>query len=257
MAVREADHLLSDEDVMVFKRDGFVVVRGMYRQQADQLQQWVSEIAAWPEVPGKYAMYFEDSLREPSTRILNRVEQFIEYHDGFRELLNGPPIMNRLARLFGEPAILFKEKINFKLPGAGAFEPHQDSQAGWEDSAPYFISVLVSVDVNTLENGCVEFAAGHHTMGLIGEKWKPLTEEQLRNVTFAPCPTDPGDVIFFDSYVPHKSAPNMSDRPRRNLYVTYNRASDGDLRTQYFLEKRKSFPPDVERKPSEHYTYRV
>ena len=90
--VRNVDHRLSDEDVAAFKRDGFVVVRGMYREQAEQLQQWVSEISAWPEVPGKYAMYFEDSLREPGTRILNRVEQFIEYHDGFRELLTSAPI---------------------------------------------------------------------------------------------------------------------------------------------------------------------
>src|SRR5580698_6424248 len=155
---------LSNEQLALFQRDGFVVVRGMYRSQAGQLQQWASDIATWPEVPGKSAMYFEYSLREPSTRILNRVEQFIEYHDGFRGLSLGPPLMNHLAQLFGESAVLFKDKINYKMPGGGRFEPHQDIQAGWREFAPYFISVMVSIDANTRENGCAEFAAGYHTM---------------------------------------------------------------------------------------------
>lgn len=252
-----ADQRLSDKDIATFERDGVVVVRGMYQQRAAQLQQWASEMAEWPEVPGRYAMYFESSSRAPGSRILNRIEQFIEYHDGFRQLLSDASIMCRLAQLLGEPAVLFKEKINYKLPGGGAFEPHQDIQAGWEAFSRYYISVLVSIDANTLENGCVEFAAGHHTRGVIGEQWKPLAGRQLNNMVFTPLPMEPGDAVFFDCFVPHRSARNMTDSFRRNLYVTYNRARDGDFRGQYFREKRMSFPPDIERKPGERYIYRV
>jgi hypothetical protein len=252
-----AVHRLSDEELAAFARDGFVVVRGMYREHTARLQRWASEIAAWQDVPGKYAMYLEDSLREPRTRILSRVEQFIESHDGLRALVLGPSMKSPVAQLLGQPAALFKEKINYKLPGGGGFEPHQDSQAGWQRFAPYFISVMVSIDANTVENGCAEFAAGYHTKGLIGDEWKPLTGEQLNDVTLAPCLMEPGDAVIFDCYVPHRSAPNMTDGQRRNLYVTYNRASDGDFREEYFAEKRRSFPPDVEREPGGRYTYRV
>jgi ectoine hydroxylase-related dioxygenase (phytanoyl-CoA dioxygenase family) len=70
-------------------------------------------------------------------------------------------------------------------------------------------------------------------------------------------PTEPGDVVFFDSFAPHGSGPNMSDHKRRVLYVTYNRAADGDHRKQYYADKRASYPPDIERDPQKDYQFRV
>jgi hypothetical protein len=64
-------------------------------------------------------------------------------------------------------------------------------------------------------------------------------------------------VAFFDCFTPHQSKPNLTDRPRRNIYLTFNRASAGDYREQYFADKRKSFPPDFERDPRATYTFRV
>jgi ectoine hydroxylase-related dioxygenase (phytanoyl-CoA dioxygenase family) len=55
--------------------------------------------------------------------------------------------------------------------------------------------------------------------------------------------------VLFDSYLPHRSGPNRSHAPRRALYVTYNRASEGDRRDEYFALKRASFPPECERAP--------
>jgi ectoine hydroxylase-related dioxygenase (phytanoyl-CoA dioxygenase family) len=163
----------------------------------------------------------------------------------------------RVAELFGEPAVLFKEKINFKLPGGGGFTPHQDIQPGWDEYAPYFISVLITVDDSTLANGCLELAAGHHTRGMIGRKWKPLEGHELDGITFVPYPMQPGDAAFFDCFVPHQSKPNFTDTRRRNLYLTYNRLRDGDRRQKYFDDKRKSYPPDNEREPGKEYVFRV
>jgi len=36
-----------------------------------------------------------------------------------------------LTNLFGEPPVLFKEKINYKLPGCRPDKLHQDQAAGW------------------------------------------------------------------------------------------------------------------------------
>ena len=41
------------------------------------------------------------------------------------------------------------------------------------------------------------------------------------------------------------------------LYVTYNRLAEGDHRAQYYADKRKNYPPDVEREPGQQYVYRV
>jgi ectoine hydroxylase-related dioxygenase (phytanoyl-CoA dioxygenase family) len=234
------------------------VVRGLLGPaDAERLRAWTDELMAWPEVAGRWMVYGETSLAEPGRRLWNRIENFCPYHPGFRALVDGEALRGRAGELLGGPAVLFKDKINFKLPGGDGFRAHQDQQAGWSAYAPLFVTALVTVDEATPANGCLELAAGHHTRGLLGEEWKPLEEPQLAGVRFTPCPTRPGDAVFFDSFVPHRSGPNLTSAPRRALYVTYNRLADGDHRARYYADKRRSYPPDVERAPGQTYTYRV
>jgi hypothetical protein len=73
---------------------------------------------------------------------------------------------------------------------------------------------------------------GWHDRGLVGDEWQPLDGGAVGGMNFEPCPTAPGDVVFFDSYAPHQSAPNLTDQ-------------------------RLSFPPDIEREPDKEYVFRV
>jgi hypothetical protein len=250
--------LFSDAQLAAYRRDGFVVVPGLLPPgEARAVRAWTEEIAAWPEVPGRHMVYGESSLLEPGRRLVNRIENFYPHHPGFKALFDGDALRGRCAELFGEAAVLFKDKINFKLPGGDGFKPHQDQQAGWSTYAGLFVTVLVAVDAATAANGCLELAAGHHTRGLAGREWAPLTEDEMRGMRFEACPTAPGDAVFFDSYVPHRSGPNLTAEPRRVLYVTYNRLREGDHRERYYADKRKSYPPDCEREPGKQYVYRV
>ena len=246
-------------ELAAYRRDGFLVVRQAFTPaEVIQLRAWTDEVQAYPEVPGAgYMMYGETSLADPGRRLINRLENFYPSHAGFKALFDGDALLGRVSELLSEPGVLFKDKINFKMPGGDGFKPHQDQQAGWSVYARLFVTALVSIDAATAENGCLEVAAGQHTRGLIGDEWKPLTEEHLRGVAFTPYPTAPGDVVFFDSYVPHQSGPNLSPEARRVLYVTYNRLSEGDHRARYYADKRKSYPPDCEREPGTQYVYRV
>ena len=63
----------------------------------------------------------------------------------------------------------------------------------------------------------------------------------------------PGDLVLFDSYLPHRSRVNLSDASRRVLYATYNRQKEGSWRDAYFDAKRSCFPPDAEREPGKVY----
>jgi hypothetical protein len=92
---------------------------------------------------------------------------------------------------------------------------------------------------------------------LLGPEWRPLTLAELDGHALVPVPTEPGDVIFFDSFVAHASKANHSGGSRRVLYLTYNRLADGDHRARYFHDKRQSFPPDIERVPGREYKFRV
>jgi len=254
LAVSPAPALQRD----VFRRDGFVVVPGLFdAQEIARISAWTDELERLPEMPGRAMKYFEPSLLRPGERVLQRIENFCPFHAGFAELCDGDKLRGSVSRLLGGPAVLFKDKINFKLPGGDGFKPHQDQQAGWSTYADLFVTAMVSIDSTTAENGCLELCAGHHTRGLIGEEWKPLADDDMRRLGGRAVPTQPGDAVFFDSYTPHASAPNLTSERRRVLYITYNRRSAGDHRVQYYADKRKSFPPDIERDPNRTYTFRV
>jgi len=220
-----------------------------------EVSRLVDDLLAAPEEPGRHWVYYEESLGEPESRIVQRIENFVPFHDGFQALCAA--VGDNVARLLGEPAVLFKDKINLKLPGGDGFKPHQDHQAGWWRYASMFVSVLVAIDDATEENGCLEVAFGHHDRGMIGKEWAPLDDADMAGMTFRSFPCAPGDMLYFDSFVPHSSQPNRTDRPRRALYLTYNRASEGDQRARYYADKHESFPPDIEREPGLAYKFRV
>jgi len=244
--------------IEAFQRDGFAVVPGLFDAgEIGQISAWTDEIQSEPEVPGRTMKYYEPSLLNPDERVLQRIENFCRFHAGFAALCDGDKLRGAVSSLFGEPAVLFKDKINFKLPGGDGFKPHQDQQAGWSAYADLFITAMVSIDPTTAENGCLELCAGQHTQGLLGSEWTPLTDADMQRLEARSVPTEPGDVVFFDSYTPHASGPNLTAERRRVLYITYNRRSAGDHLVQYYADKRKSFPPDIERDPSRTYTFRV
>ena len=245
---------LSTRQVNDFHRDGYLLVRGLFSAaETAALRNWTDEVMAWPEQPGRHMMYFEQSSLT-GERILCRVEDIEPWHAQFSEVFNGPRLKGCCGQLFGEDATLYKDKINFKLPGGDGFKAHQDAQAGWDRYASLHITALVGIDACTPENGCLELAALPRQHKLLGESWSPLAEDAL---DYVPVPTRPGDTIFFDSYAPHRSAPNNTELARRVLYVTYNRLSEGDHRRRYYDDKRKSYPPDCEREPGKEYVFRV
>ncbi|HLZ97546.1 MAG TPA: phytanoyl-CoA dioxygenase family protein [Steroidobacteraceae bacterium] len=241
-----------------YARDGWVAVPGFFAPRAlAEISRFTDETAALPEVSGAQMVYRESSLLDPNERVIQRIEDFCSHHAGFDALIRGGRLQRAVEQLLGGPAVLFKDKINFKMPGGGGFEPHQDQQAGWSTYAPLFVTAMVSIDAAGIDNGCLEIAAAPRQTGLIGREWAPLTAEDMAAFALVPVPTSPGDVLFFDSYVPHASKPNLSGGRRRILYLTYNRASDGDHRARYYADKRASFPPDIDRSPGIEYRFRV
>src|ERR1700730_5400817 len=248
----------ADASAHACRRDGFVVLPGLFdRKEMQRISAGTDELQALPERPGHCMMYFEPSLLQPGERVLQWIENFCPFHAGFAALCDGDKLCGFSSRLFGEPAVLFKDKINFKLPGGDGFKPHQDQQAGWSTYADLFITAMVSIDDTTEENGCLELVAGHHTRGLIGDEWTALRPEDMSRMNARAEAARAGGVAFFYSYTPHASRPNLTPERRRVLYITYNRRSAGDHRVRYFGDKRKSFPPDIERDPHRTYTFRA
>jgi len=249
--------MLSKQQTEQFERDGYLLVRALYSAAEMQvISAWADAVAGAPESPGETMMYFEESKQDGS-RILSRIENFVPYHEGFAELITQRRMLQAVDDLFCEPSVLFKDKINFKLPGGDGFREHQDVQAGWDKYASLHITAMIAIDATNAANGSREMIPAMHRRGVLGNMWAPLTDEDTQNVTYRAIHCEPGDAVFFDSYTPHRSQPNNTGRARRVLYITYNKASEGDHRERYYADKRKNYPPDIERDPAKRYTFKV
>ena len=239
---------LNESQVSEFQKNRFVVVKGFFGPgDMALISDWLDGLAA--KNGGGEGKFFETS-ETTGESIMVRIEDIFGGHNpDFAERLISSDARVCLDQLLGEAPVLFKEKINFKLPGCRADNLHQDQAAGWNRYTDYFITMGIVVDENRLDNAALSFmTSGNYERSLMSPEWEPLSED---DPPYEPgdeydlLEADPGDVIFFDCYVPHGSPPNRSECSRRNIFLTFNRVSDGDMRAQYYADKAKSYPANA------------
>jgi hypothetical protein len=91
-------------------------------------------------------------------------------------------------------------------------------------------SVMIAVDANTRENGCLQVLKGSHRLGRIehgrfGDQTGADPERVKaaeRSLELVFCELDPGDALFFHSNTLHRSDQNKSSWPRWSLLCCYN-----------------------------------
>lgn len=252
MLARNRVDPLTRAQLASWEENGFLKIEGWFAaQEISALREAVAELEALPETAGKWMKYFEQTT---NGRQLCRVENFIGYQLQLAQLVSGSATLRLVSALFGERAALFKEKINFKLPKGKGFIAHQDAPAFTSFAQSFHITLMFSFDAATTANGCLEVVRGGHGAGLLPTATDLTIDPQTRNtLDWMPVPMAPGDLLLFGSFLPHRSGDNDTDDPRRALYATYNMASEGEVRDQYFSAKRASFPPEIEREPGKQY----
>uniref|UniRef100_A0A0G4GVW5 Fe2OG dioxygenase domain-containing protein n=1 Tax=Chromera velia CCMP2878 TaxID=1169474 RepID=A0A0G4GVW5_9ALVE len=245
--------VLSPEQVASYHREGMLVVRDFFTKKEEAVVVGATDdIQAFPEEWGKQMIYFEPGPM--GGRQLYRTENYIPYHPGLRELLEGK-VIDAVSDLLGEPAVLFKEKINWKFKGAGGFGPHQDSPAYCEFPQKTFLSAMISADQSTMENGCLEMVRGKHRNGIVPQNSDGTIRTDLcEQYEWEPLLVGPADICFFSADTPHRSGRNNSQGSRRAHFLTFNPESEGRHREAYFAEKRKKFPPLFEMEPGKDYS---
>ena len=229
---------LNPEHHRNWKTNGYLKIPRFFAPgEVRDLQTWVSEISDWTPTSDKWMHHYESTPKGPR---LSRSENFVPYHTDMAATVTDGKVLEVVSELMAEPAVLYKEKINYKYPGGGGYAAHQDAPA--YEFIDYHITCLISVDSATPENGCLYFAPGRHQEGFIALDEKGcIAPETAATMEWISVPTDPGDILLFGSYIPHKSPTNRSDQPRRIIYLTYNARSQGDWREQYYADKRQAF----------------
>jgi ectoine hydroxylase-related dioxygenase (phytanoyl-CoA dioxygenase family) len=180
--------------------------------------------------------HFEQTPTGPA---LARSERFADVHDWLGSFVRSGVVPDVVGAVLGEPGTLFKEKVNYKLPGGAGFAAHQDAAA--YRFVDHHISVMVPIDPATVDNGCLWFARGHGTGKLNTDDRGRLTDDVVASLDWQPVEVEPGQLVAFDSYALHRSETNQTDTPRRTLYLTYNAAGKGDFRDRYYADKDAEF----------------
>ena len=223
-------------DVDHFKRTGWLLTQTLEGAALEALRSWVDDVASWPD-DGDGWMHHREMTVGGSE--LCRSENLIPFHDGLRELLTAGEMLATAGALLGEPAVLYKEKVNYKLPGGAGYSPHQDAPAyPFIDS---HVSCMVAVDDATVANGCLEVVPGMHHEVLPADHSGCIRRDVVDALDWRPVEVPAGWTLWFHSRTPHRSGPNTSPQPRRALYPTYNARSEGDLRADYYREKLSRF----------------
>jgi ectoine hydroxylase-related dioxygenase (phytanoyl-CoA dioxygenase family) len=170
---------------------------------------------------------------------LCRSEHFVDVHAGMRALLTSGPMLDTASALLGEPAVLYKEKINHKLPGGAGYSAHQDAPA--YPMIATHVSAMVAIDDADVTNGGLEVVSGCFDRILPLDDRGCVEQQVESTLAWEPVSVTAGTTLWFHSRTPHRSGPNRSDRPRRALYPTYNAAREGDRRAEYYAAKAEAF----------------
>lgn len=90
---------LNQQQISQFHKDGFLVVKATEHNLVNpqKLQEWTEEVRSWPKERGKWMPYEE--VTASGQRQLMRTEKFVDYHNGFSQLLCGEALGNILAQL--------------------------------------------------------------------------------------------------------------------------------------------------------------
>jgi ectoine hydroxylase-related dioxygenase (phytanoyl-CoA dioxygenase family) len=189
-------------------------------------------------------------------RELTRLENFVNTHPEWDSLCNNH-LQKIVSHVVGEPMMLYKEKLNIKPAGGSGFAPHLDSPslrvALGENGPSNFVTVMIAIDNMTSENGCLRLVEGlwtedNHT-GVVesdlddnpdaGGRAGAIPLQVADTFEFIDMICQGGDIVAFNGWVPHRSAPNRSLFSRRAVFLTYNPLSEGDFHDAYYTQMEK------------------
>jgi hypothetical protein len=219
-----------------FHERGWVIVDAVDPATVELLSGWVDEVASLPNQEGGVLQHFERTDAGPR---LCRSENFVPFHPALRTLLCTGSLVEVAGALLGEPAVLYKEKVNYKLPGGAGYSPHQDAPA--YPMIDVHVSAMVAVDDADASNGGLEVVSGCFDRVLPLDERGCIEASIVEQLDWQPVALRAGHTLWFHSRTPHRSGPNPSGQPRRALYPTYNAAREGDLRAAYYDAKRAAF----------------
>lgn len=153
------------------------------------------------------------------------------------DLAVDPVLTDPLRDILTDDIDCFQSQFIFKNPGVLGQPWHQDAYYFRYDKQPQ-VTVWVALSRATLENGCLWVLPGSHKRQQVFEHVADRRPESLQGyqeivsedtAEEIPVTMEPGDVLFFHSYLMHRSTDNVADYRRSAMVYHYAEAGTEPL----------------------------
>jgi phytanoyl-CoA hydroxylase len=241
------------DEYVTFKRQGFVVVRGLVpMEDVQELNAHMDRLLAGEEkIDGATVLTDLGRLEAPKkpTDWL-RAHMLHRLHPLHERFLLHPRILDVLEALIGPDVLALQSMLFFKQPGQPGQGYHQDA---------YYISTFpeslcgawLALTRATEKNGCLWFTVGtqdepiypdaagqaaalQNNLDDLGTIYSASVTDESKNGLLriaqkypgkeVSVEAEPGDVVFFGGHILHRSHTNRADQPRRSFVGHYSNA---------------------------------
>jgi ectoine hydroxylase-related dioxygenase (phytanoyl-CoA dioxygenase family) len=222
-----------------FEQNGYLVVRNLiagddlaeFDRMIDRLLdgELAPEIAYEGWLPDHFYTFWEPEMKDredlPRRDRIRLMSNMFHHHPYFKKIGGCAAIHDVAASLFGRGIQMYSDTV-FMKPARHGIEAalHQDT-AFWPQLEPNAMNFWIAIDPATVENGCLHVVPGTHRVDLPHRddpvQGHVLDDGQVDASKQIPIELNPGDAIFFDSGLAHRSYPNRSDRSRRAYAAVY------------------------------------
>lgn len=248
-------HRLDAAEKAKLAKDGFVVRERAFSEKecaviADDCEKLGADLLAakrnTKHVVGSYMFerhegYGINIKWEPDTPdLLMGVEPFAHFSESLKNWGYDPRLVDPCKDLLNEEDLtLFTEKINYKrAKKGGPIILHQDHPywAAFTPIAPRVVTAMLFLDEANAQNGCLEVAPGTHDKGeqkcwqTTGLRNREMDTDAFDMTRLVPLEVPAGTVVYFNSFLVHRSLPNTSDKDRRALLYSYQTAGNPHAR---------------------------
>jgi len=222
-----------------FEQEGYLIIRrlitGNDLVELDRMVDCLLDGELKPEtdykgwLPDHFYTFWEPEMKDrtdkPRRDRVRLMSNMYHHHPYFRAIGSHPAIYEVISSLFQSGVQMFSDTVLMK-PAYHGIEAalHQDTSF-WPKLEPDAMNFWLAIDPAIVENGCLHVIPGSHTVDLPHHdhpiQGNILEENEVEIDKLIPIELEPGDGIFFNSGLVHKSFPNRSDRSRRAYSAVY------------------------------------
>ncbi|MEX0701062.1 MAG: phytanoyl-CoA dioxygenase family protein [Planctomycetales bacterium] len=225
-----------------FRREGFVIVRGM-ADESIRSGMWAATRAGLAEEIAP--LEYEADLHYPGApesrashggRTVRRLKQAHSRHIAFTDWLLNPVLVDRLRQLVGPDYFCPLAHHNCIMTK----QPEHSSDTGWHQDIRYWsferpdlVSVWLALTPEHVENGCLWLIPGTHRMEFSRDRFddalflrEDLPENRELIARKIPAELAPGDVLFFHCRTFHAATRNCTTEAKLSVVFTFRPADN-------------------------------